>query len=335
MGLSSRVSNRWRGAMLVLAFIAAIGCSGSTGSNSDSNTFPRRQMKIICPWSPGGGTDRVSRFWADALEKKLGKPCIVVNRTGGGGATGHNEGAKAKPDGHTITTITFELSTMRHMGIHGPTYEDYEPLLQINADAAAILVQNDAKWKTLQEFLDDAKARPGELKMSGTAVGGAWDLARAALLRSAEMPTDAIAWIPKNGAAPSIQELLGGHIDSVCCSLPEATAQIENGQLRALAVMADERLPGYSDIPTCKESGVDCVVVGWGGFAVPKTTPQEIVSRLKDECRQIAQSDEFKAFMKTNGFGVTIRTGDEFQGFLAAQDEQWKDVIEAAYGKKN
>ncbi len=340
MGLSNQEFPSWRAcswrvAILAMWMFCLPGCGGAPGSRSDDETFPRRQMKIICPWSPGGGTDRVSRYWAEALEKKLGKPCVVVNRTGGGGATGHNEGARARADGHTITTITFELSTMRHMGIHGPTYDDYAPLLQVNADAAAILVQQDAKWSSLQEFLADAKTRPGEISMSGTAVGGAWDLARAALLRSAMLPTDAIAWIPKNGAAPSLQELLGGHIDSVCCSVPEATAQIENGQLRVLAVMAEQRLPGYPDIPTCKESGVDCVVVGWRGFAVPKATPAKIVDRLRQECLEIAQSDDFAKFMKTNDFGLTIRSGDAFRDFLAGQDEQWKDVIEAAYGKTN
>ena len=139
-----------------------------------------------------------------------------------------------------------------------------------------------------------------------------------------------MVWVPTKGAAPSLVELLGGHIDAVCCSVPEAAAQIDAGQLRVLAVMADERLPQYADIPTVRESGVDWSAVGWRGLALPKETPVAIRKILLRQCRTIARSEDYRQFMEKNGFNITLREPAEFQAFLAKQDSQWKAVIEAA-----
>jgi tripartite-type tricarboxylate transporter receptor subunit TctC len=267
---------------------------------------------------------------ADQLQRELGKPGVVVNRTGGAGAVGHSAGALAKPDGHTITMITFELSTMHWMGISDLTWENYEPVLQMNADAAAIIVRADAPWKSITDFMDDVKANPGKRMMSGTSTGGAWDLARAGFQLKAGIPVESIRWIPTKGAAPSIVELLGGHIDAVCCSVPEAITQIEAGQLRALAVMSQDRLNGYPDIPTVVEAGVDWEAVGWRGLGMPKDTPEAILSIVREACSRIVHSPEFTDFMRKNGFATEIRIGDDFAEFLKEQDQQWKGVIDAA-----
>ena len=313
-------------AALATAFLS--GCNRLSPTGGD-RAYPNRNITLICPWSAGGGTDRVSRFWAGALEKQLGQPCVVVNKTGGSGAVGHTAGATARADGHTITTITFELCTMHRLGITPLTFNDYECLLQMNADPAAIIVRNDAPWRSLQDLLTSAKEQPGTLKMSGTATGGAWDLARAGLQQAADVPVGAVIWIPKGGAAPSLVELLGGHIDAVCCSVPEVATQLESGQVRVLAVMSDARLLEYPDLPTAREQGVDWVAVGWRGLALPKGTPVEIVTQLEQTCMAIAHSDEFKDFMDKNGFGITVRGSDEFGEFLHAQDEQWGAVVTA------
>jgi len=274
----------------------------------------------------------VSRFWADALQREFGKTFVVANKTGGSGAVGHSEGALARPDGYTLTTITFELSTMHRMGITPLTYKDFQCLLQVNADPAAIVVRSDAPWQTLEQFLGYVRDNPGKLKMSGTATGGAWDLARAGLLLAAGLPVDSIIWVPQEGAAPSLTELLGGHLDAVCCSVPEAAAQIQGDspELRVLTVMAEERLEDFPDCPTARESGTDWVAVAWRGLALPKNTPPSIVSVLDEKCRAIATSDAYRTFMKKNGFCIKVRGPEEFEQFLAQQDAQWKTVIDAA-----
>lgn len=287
-------------------------------------------ITIICPWAPGGGTDRVSRYWADALQQKLDRPVVVVNRTGGSGASGHAAGANAAPDGNTLTTITFELCTMHQMGISQLTHEDFRPLLQINADPAAIIVRTDSPYESLRDFLDAIKASPGEVTMSGTAAKGAWDLARAGLLLADSQPVNAVTWMPTDGAAPSLVELIGGHIDAVCCSVPEAAQAVQSGELKVLAVMAEQRLEAYPDVPTAKEQGVDWVAMGWRGLALPKGVEQAKADAIEAACLEIAQSAEYREFMEDNGFGVTIRGAEEFRRFLAEQDRQWQGVIEAA-----
>lgn len=296
--------------------------------------YPRRTITLICPWAQGGGTDRNSRFWADQLEEQLGCRVVVKNRTGGSGAIGHAEGANADPDGYTLTMITAELSTMHRMGISSLTFRDYLPLAQINADAAAILVREDATWQTLGELLDDIRANPRTQKWTGTAAKGTWDLARAGLLNAADLPVDAVTWVPTDGAAPSITKLLGGHVDVVCCSLPEAELQLQSGELRALAVMSDAPLEEYPGVSTCRAQGVDWVAVGWRGLAVPIETPDAIVAKLEQAVRVVAESEAYRQFMRANKFGIQVRVTEQFTQFLSEQDELWEPVVEAAgYGQ--
>jgi tripartite-type tricarboxylate transporter receptor subunit TctC len=145
----------------------------------------------------------------------------------------------------------------------------------------------------------------------------------------AGLKVDSVNWIPSQGSAPSLVELLGGHIDAVCCSLPEAASQLESGQLRALAVMAPKRVEGFPNVPTVKELGIDWEAVGWRGLCLPKGTPEPIVDRLVKECREIVAGERFKEFMTKNRFAPRSGGPAEFAEFLAEQDAQWKDVIEA------
>ncbi len=215
------------------------------------------------------------------------------------------------------------------MGISDLTYKQYIPLMQVNSDAAALIVRKDAPWQTLGEFLDHIKANPGKVQMSGTATGGAWDLARAGFQIAAGLPVDAVLWIPTQGSAPSLVELLGGHIDAVCCSVPEAAAQIDAGELRVLSVMSSERLSDYPDYPTCKEAGIDWEMVGYRGLLLPLKTPPEIVNKLTEAFSEITQSEKYQSFMKKNGFGIELKQGAEFGAFLEAEDAKWEKVIEA------
>jgi tripartite-type tricarboxylate transporter receptor subunit TctC len=310
--------------LLLPLLLLSPGCRGESAETA----YPTKPVTIVCPWAAGGGTDRVARFWADALQRELKMPFLVANRTGGAGAVGHRSGANARPDGHTLTIITFELCTMHHMNVSSLTFRDFACLMQVNADPAAIIVRHDAPWKNLRELLDEMRKRPGQLSMSGTARGGAWDLARIGLMQAYGLDPDDVLWIPTQGSAPSLVELLGGHIDVVCCSVPEVAASMD--QLRVLAVMADERLPQYSQIPTAREAGVDWSAVGWRGFAAPKDTPPHVLEKLLAAASRIGGSPEYAEFMDKNGFAITMREGPAFLDFLAQQDAQWATVIEAA-----
>jgi len=305
--------------VLLLLFSAILLAAAGCGKSS----------KIICPWAKGGGTDRISQYMATALGKATDSKFIVINKTGGSGVTGHQAGANAGPSGRTLTMITVELNTMHQLGLTDLTHKDFRPLIQLNADPAAIVVQENAPWNDLSQFLDHVRANPNTVKMSGTAKAGIWDLARAGMMHREGIPISSVTWVPSDGAGPSIKELLGGHVDAVCCSVPEAAPQIEAGQLRVLAVMSDERLDEFPDFPTAKEQGVDWSAVGWRGLAVPKGTPDDKFQEVAEACQKVVKSDGFKEFMNENGYRIELRGPKEFSEFLEQQDQQWKPVIDA------
>jgi tripartite-type tricarboxylate transporter receptor subunit TctC len=290
-------------------------------------TYPTRAVTVICPWAAGGGTDRLTRYLADQLRLELGVPFVVENKTGGNGGVGHGAGARAKADGYTVTHITLEIATVHWLGLADVSYKDFKPIMQFNEDASSVLVRADAPWKNVKELLAYIKANPGKLLFSGSGAGTIWDLARIGMLNVAGIPVDAVTWVPTTGAAPSLVELLGGHVDVVTCSLAEAAAQVQAGTVRALAVMADSRLPSFPEVPTLKEQGIDWSAGTWRGFGVPAGTPDEVVEVLYKAMSKIVASDGFKEFMDKNGFGTRIRGPKEFGDFMAAQDQAWNTVL--------
>ena len=292
--------------------------------------YPARPIQFTCPWGAGGGTDRVARMLAVLLEKDLGQPVTVVNRTGGGGAVGHSAGATAAPDGYNITIITIELIMMHWMGLAQVTYKDFKPVGLVNVDPAGVNVKADAPWKNIKELLDYAKANPGKLKATGTGKGGIWDLARAGMLKAAGIPVEAIPWVPSEGAAPGLTELVAGGIQVVTCSLPEARSMIEAKKARALAIMADKRADIFPDVPTLKEMGINYSLGTWRGIGVPKDTPEDVVRVLEKSLEKAVTSAEFKDFMQKNGFGILWKGPAEYAKFMSDGDREMGILMKEA-----
>jgi len=273
------------------------------------------------------------------LEQKLGVPVTVINATGGKGVTGHSRGLNARPDGYTLTMITLELNTMHWSGLTKLTFDDCIPLYSINEDYAALIVNNDAKWNSLQDLEMEIKNRPGQLKASGTASGGAWHLATAGWLIAGGRSADDVTWISSTGAGPSIQELISGGLDMVCCSLPEARTLLESGQVRALGLMAPRRALGFEEVQTFPEQGTDWTLGGWRCLAVPKDTPDEIVNDLTQVIGSIVEGETaissgsdrskmtFSKFMETQRFDHTYRTGNELREFLSETDAKFGELL--------
>lgn len=304
--------------VLVLGVMAMLGCSRD-------ESYPSRPITIVCPWAAGGGTDRVSRQLAMQLEQEMGVPVSVVNATGGKGVTGHNRGLTARADGYTLTMMTFELNTMHWIGLTDLTYRDSLPLVSVNEDYAALLVATDAPWRDIGELEAEIRLRPGELTASGTAVGGAWHLALAGWLLAAGIDAEAVVWVPSEGANPSLQELMSGGVQMVCCSLPEARTLIESDQVRALGVMSPARAKGFEEVKTFQEQGRDWTLGGWRGLGVPRDTPEEVAQPLLAALRRIVSSEaegSFAAFMETQKFDHTWRDAAEFEGFLLENDDK-------------
>jgi tripartite-type tricarboxylate transporter receptor subunit TctC len=310
---------RWisTGLVVLLAVGAFVVMSPTEGEAAWSANRP---VQLICPWAAGGGTDRIARMVGILLEKELGQPVTVVNRTGGSGAVGHTAGATAAPDGHTLTIVTVELAMMHWMGLTPLTYKEFTPVTLVNIDAAGVQVAENSEWKTLKQLLDYVKANPGKAKASGTGWGGIWDLARAGMLKTAGIPVDAMPWVPSTGAATGLQELVAGGVQVVTASLVEGRSLIDAKKVRPLANMAEVRDPIFPDVPTLKEQGLNWTMGAWRGFALPKGTSADIVATYEKAFDKIVNSKEYLDFMKAGPFGILYKPSAEFGKFLAEQD---------------
>src|SRR5215212_6129288 len=261
---------------------AAAAVAGFGFKPALAQAYPARPVTVIVPWGAGGGTDATARIVAALLEKDLGQPFNVVNRTGGSGVVGHSAIATAQPDGYTIGMLTVEISMMHWQGLTELAPKSYTPLALMNEDPPGIQVKADSPYKTLKDLADAIKAAPaGKFKASGTGQGGIWHLALVGWLTAMGLKADHVPWVPSNGAAPAMQDLAAGGIDIVTCSVPEARAIIEAGKARSLAVMAPARNPTFANVPTMKEAaGIDYSVGAWRGIAGPKGLPQDIATKL-------------------------------------------------------
>jgi tripartite-type tricarboxylate transporter receptor subunit TctC len=292
--------------------------------------YPERPITMIVPWGAGGGTDAVARIIAAELEKELKQPVNVVNRTGGSGVVGHQAIASAAPDGYTLGIITVEIGMMRHAGLTQLSGADYTPLALMNFDANAIFVREDSPIKSAKELLDAAKASPGKLKASGTGQGGIWHLAIAGMLQSLKVDPAASPWVPSNGAAPGLQDLVAGGIEIVPCSLPEARSLIDSGKVRSLAIMDAKPAALYPNVPTLKSAtGSDWTLAAWRGIVAPKGLPKDIADKLLAALEKVHKSAEFNDFMKQRGFGVMWAPSAEFAAFMEKSDKDLGAVMKA------
>jgi tripartite-type tricarboxylate transporter receptor subunit TctC len=294
--------------------------------------YPQRPVTIICPWGAGGGTDQTARIVAAVLEKDLGQPFNVVNRTGGSGVVGHSAIAQAPPDGYTIGIITVEIAMMHWQGLTQLTPRSYTPLALMNEDPPGVQVNASSPHRDIRSLADAIKAsRPGQLKASGTGQGGIWHLALVGWLQAMGLPGDHVRWVPSNGAAPAMQDLAAGGVDLVTCSVPEARAIIEAGRARSLAVMAPQRNPVFPDVPTLKETlGIDYSTGAWRGFAGPLNLPREIASTLTAALERVYRSNEYIEFMNARGFGRTWGNAEEFAAFMDRSNQAMGEAMRAA-----
>ncbi len=293
--------------------------------------YPDRPITLIIPWSAGGGTDATGRAIAAVLQEELGQPVNVVNRTGGQGVVGHAAIAAAKPDGYTLGIITVEINMLHWLGLTDLTGAgSYTPIGLYNQDPAGLQVRADAPYKTAPDLIAAAKANPGKLKGSGTGQGGIWQLALDGMLTTAGLQASDIPWVPMEGAAPSLKELVAGGIDVVTCSRVEAQSMIDAGKVKAIALMADKRSPNYPDLPTLKEQGIDWSLTTWRGFAAPKGVPQDVLDVLVPAFEKLTKNPAFTEVLDKRGFGRVYKGPEDFKSFMEQNDAQLGKVMKEA-----
>ena len=284
--------------------------------------WPARPVQLLCPWAAGGGTDAVLRMIGILLEKELGQPFNVINRTGGSGVVGHSAISQAAPDGYTLGMITAEICMLHWQGLTEITYRNYTPLSLMNNDAPGIQVNVNSPHQNVQQLADAIKAsRPGQLKASGTGQGGIWHLALAGWLNAMGMKADHVRWVPSAGAAPAMQDLAAGGLDFTTCSVPEARAMLDAGRARSLAVMAPARVSAFPNIPTLKEAmGVDYNTGAWRGIAGPAGLPATVVQTMEAALDKVYKSKDYQDFLLARGFGAVFENAAGFARHLAAAD---------------
>ncbi len=317
----------------VIAGAGALGASALLpGVASAQGAWPNRPVTIVCPWGAGGGTDATARIIASLLEKDLGQPFNVVNRTGGSGVVGHSAIATAPADGYTLGMITVEISMMHWQKLTELNPTSYTPLALMNEDPPGVTVAANSPYQNIKALADAIKAAPaGKFKASGTGQGGIWHLALIGWLQAMGLKPDHVAWVPSNGAGPAMQDLAANGLDIVTCSIPEARAMVEAGKARSLAIMASERNPIFGNVPTLKEgAGVDYSVGAWRGIAGPKGLPADVSAKIVAALKKANESKEFRDFMNNRGFGIKWADPAGFAKFMAAGDAAMGVAMKAA-----
>jgi tripartite-type tricarboxylate transporter receptor subunit TctC len=311
----------------VRALLAALLVAAATTAQAQ---YPNRPVQLIVPWGAGGGTDATARIIAALLEKELKQPFNVVNRTGGSGVVGHDAIAKAPADGYTLGLITVEITMMHHVGLTQLKHTDYTPIGLVNADPAAVNVRADSPYKSVKDLLAAIKANPGKMKASGTGQGGIWHLAIAGLLKEQGIDPNALPWVPSNGAAPGMQDMIAGGVDVVPCSIPEARPMIDAGKARALVIMDANPPSLYPNVPTLqKEIGSKWAIAAWRVIAAPKGIPADAQKTLVTALKKVYDSKEYKDFMASRGFGVVWADPAETAKFMAASDTNLGAALKA------
>lgn len=314
-----------------LAAAAMVAASALSAAPVVAQDYPTKPITLIVPWGAGGGTDATARLIATLLEKDLGVPVPVENRTGGSGVVGHSAIANARPDGYTIGIATLEIGGMHYQGLTDIDYTAFTPIGLYNADPAAIFVRVDGPYAdaaTLVEAIKTSSDR--ELKASGSAQGGVNHLAVAGMLNALDIPVTRVAWVPSEGAAPGLQDLAAGGVNFTTASLPEGQALVDAGRIKPIAIFSAERSDAAPDLPTFAEvTGVDFSMGSWRGIVAPAGVDTAIIEKLQTAIGTVVQEPEYVSFMQARGYAMQWTAGDAFAEFLANSDAQMGTTLKA------
>lgn len=293
--------------------------------------YPTKPINMIAPFPPGGVADIVGRPLAASMEKTLGRPVLVVNRSGAGGALGTTAVAKAAPDGYTIL---MSLSSISIFPVSDPingkpapyTLADFAPIALVTSDPTVLVVAADGPYKTIQEFIASARAYPGQMNYSSSGVFGTLHVAMEMFASAAGIK---LFHVPYQGGGPAVAALLGGQVHALASGPAAAVGQIKGGKMRALAGWGDKRLPLMPDLPTFKELGYqDVEFYIWSGVFAPAGTPAPAVARLRAAVRAAVNDPQFRGAMDKVSTPISYLDAPEFAKFLATDAARLKVAVE-------
>ena len=288
-----------------------------------------RTIKIVVPLPPGGAGDVLARALADRISAKKHTTVIVENRPGAGSIIGTVEVARAAPDGNTVLiNAPYLLIVPQIREVNYDPLTSFVPVCYLVSSPGIIAVNSDSPYRTLTDFLDAARARPGELTLASVGPATAQHIGFERLRRAANVD---ITYVPYPGGAPPISALLGKHINSVLAEFAPLAEHIKAGTLRALATTSRTRIDALPNLPTVAESGFkDYEVDLWWSVFVPAKTPRQTVAELAELFMAALQSPEVKARFISQGFSPVGMCGDEFGELLKRQYEDYGRAIRDA-----
>jgi len=299
------------------------------GLAAAQDAYPSRPVRFILPFPPGGPTDILGRLISERLTAQLGQPVVTENRGGAGGNVGAEAAARSAPDGYTIVLVapSLAISPTLYAKLNYDPVKDLAPISLV-ATVPNVVVTQTAHPATLREFIAAAKAKPGGMNFgsggSGTSNHLAGELFN--ILTGAKL-----THVPYKGVQLAMQDVIAGRIDLVVIGVPASAPHIRSGKLRALAVIAPQRLPALPDVPTVAEAGLPGFeVTTWYGILAPAGTPRPIIARLNAELVKTMHSPEMKERLAGIGTDPVTSTPEEFTAYIQAEIGKWGDVIRKA-----
>ncbi len=309
----------------ILKFAVAALCSCALPLAAQ--TFPAKPVRIIVPFPAGGPSDLLTRMMAPRLTEIWGQQITVDNRPGAGTIIGTELGAKAAPDGYTITLVSTGHAT--NPGLHSKlpydTLADFAPVTLGTTLPMVIVAHPSFAAHTFKEFIALAKTHPGEIGFATSGNGTTGHLGGELLKSVAHVN---LIHIPYKGSAPAIADVLGGQVATTFDGLPAGLPHVQAGKLNALAVMSTERSPLLPNLVTIAESGYPGFSAdSWFGFVVPAKTPPAIVKQLNADMVKVVKLPEIRDRLIAMGYRPIANTSEEFDAFIRAEITKWAKVI--------
>jgi tripartite-type tricarboxylate transporter receptor subunit TctC len=303
-------------------FIAGLGLStlALTGQSVRAqDAWPSKNITMVVPFPAGGQADIAARPIAAYLQKALGKAIIIDNRSGAGGSLGNASVARAAPDGHTLLMTLSSLAVLPESDriYERPVaYEvdQLQPIARVLADPTLFAVPASAPWKSIQDFVADAKARPGAITYGSSGPFGTLHVSMEMFAIAAEIK---MLHVPYRGAAPAISDLIGGQIQALASAPGTLKQHVDAGTLRVLANFGSERLAAFPNLPTFKELGYpDVEFYIWAGLFAPKGMPAPVVGKLRETMKQAMQDAEVIKVFEAAGNMPAYQDAEEFAAFV-------------------
>jgi tripartite-type tricarboxylate transporter receptor subunit TctC len=292
---------------------------GAVAAHAQS-AWPDKPITMIVPFPPGGVADTVARPVAEALGRELKQQVVVENRAGAGGATGIGAASRAAPDGYTVLLSLSSISILPEADkilARKPQYtlDQFVPIARFTADPVVFVVRAEAPWKTLAEFVADAKAKPGAYNYGSSGNYGTMHVPMEMLKGAAGFR---MTHIPYTGAGPAVLALLGGQVDAIATGPSTVAQQIKAGKLRALAHWGDKPLQSLPEVPSLAQAGYQASFAQWSALFVPAGTPAPIVERLRDAAKKAATDPQVVATIGRAGSPIEYLDAPDFQRYWNA-----------------